>query len=103
MIYGTLSPNFGAEPASLFFILLANSTCACLAAYSVFVNSLVITSCDISKRLHKRSLICCLAYFTAPSGSPSIRSFCKQVFIILATRGQLSLLNVPKPLQSILS
>ena len=51
--------------------LLASSTWACLAAYSssVLVNSFVITSWEMSTRLHSRSEMVCLAYSTAPLGS----------------------------------
>ena len=83
----------------------ASSQCACFPAYSesVFVSSFVITSCDMSIRLHSRSDIVCLAYSTAPFGSRSMRIFCRQLLMRLATSGQLSRRTVSMPLQSILS
>jgi len=83
----------------------ASSQWACLPAYSesVLVSSLVITSWDMSIRLHSKSDMVCLAYSTAPFGSRSIRIFCRQQLIRLATSGQLSRRTVSIPLQSILS
>lgn len=98
MTYGTLSPRFGALPGSRFLILRggghtshtsrltcdnipgpaapppylsASSTWACLPAYSwaLLVSSLVMTSCEMSIRLHSRSEITSLACSTAPWGS----------------------------------
>ena len=56
--------------------LCASSTWACFPAYSlsVLASSLVMTSWEMSTRLHSRSEIVCLACSTAPSGFLSIQT-----------------------------
>ena len=69
MVCCTVSPTSVAH-------LCASSTWACFPAYSlsVLASSLVMTSWEMSTRLHSRSEIVCLACSTAPAGFLSVQT-----------------------------
>eukprot|EP00835_Amoeboradix_gromovi_P004555 NODE_361_length_10144_cov_0.288402.p5 type:complete len:123 gc:universal NODE_361_length_10144_cov_0.288402:6954-7322(+) len=103
MTYATLSPRFGALPASLSFIFFAHSTCGCLFSYSSLLNCFVITNKLMSTLFCNKSEIIDFAYSTAPLGSAFIKIKSRHVSITLLTNWQLSLRTVSMPLASILS
>lgn len=93
-IFSTANHTCQASISRIMFVgikyLSASSECACFPAYSspVFVNSFVITSCEISILLHSRSDITCLVYSTAPMGF-----LCKEICLVCENGKTLILLN----------